>query len=309
MASHGIMFHHFHDKKKHIKEQGSITSDDFENMLDFYSERHNILNADEYLFRVLNSSLKPQDVCITFDDNLLCQYDIAIPILNERNITAFYFAYSSPLVGSLEKLEIYRHFRSSMFEQIDDFYKSFFKILDDNKLNLQINEDICRQFNPETYLSEFSFYSLADRKFRYYRDIVLGVEKYYWIMDEMIHKNNYNMKENAKILWCGEAQLKAMSNVGHIIGLHSHTHPTRMCDFNYDIQYKEYQKNKDILEQCIGAKVMTASYPCGSVNQDTIPIMKALDIKIAFKERILPVESQYMLAREDHSNIMKEMGK
>lgn len=307
MASHGIMYHHFHDNIKHIKEQGSITGKDLENMLDYYSERYNIINADEYLYKVINDNLTTKDVCLTFDDNLLCQYDIAIPILNKRKITAFYFAYSSPLIGKLEKLEIYRHFRHLMFKNIEDFYNAFFLIIEDNISKLNISKELCKKFNPDVYLIEYKFYSLLDRKFRYYRDIVLGTEKYYKLMDTMIHLYNYDVNENANLLWCKDSQLRDMANMGHIIGLHSHSHPTRMCDKTYQEQYKEYQENKAILEDCIKTKIIAASYPCGSMNQDTIPIMKDLGIKIAFKERMLPLESYYMLAREDHSNIMKEM--
>ena len=44
-GTHGMMFHHFHDKKKHIVEQGSISKKDFERMLDFYAERFNLIGA------------------------------------------------------------------------------------------------------------------------------------------------------------------------------------------------------------------------------------------------------------------------
>ncbi len=32
---HGIMFHHFHDNKIHLKSQGSIDKDDFYKMINF----------------------------------------------------------------------------------------------------------------------------------------------------------------------------------------------------------------------------------------------------------------------------------
>ena len=42
---HGIMFHHFHDEKNHKKGQGSISKDDFYDLINFIG-RKNILNAD-----------------------------------------------------------------------------------------------------------------------------------------------------------------------------------------------------------------------------------------------------------------------
>ena len=45
---HGVMFHHFHDKKKHIKSQGSIDAKDLTKIIKLIG-RKNILNADEFL--------------------------------------------------------------------------------------------------------------------------------------------------------------------------------------------------------------------------------------------------------------------
>jgi hypothetical protein len=44
---HGIMFHHFHDDGIHSKSQGSISKDDFYNIIKFIG-RKNILNADDF---------------------------------------------------------------------------------------------------------------------------------------------------------------------------------------------------------------------------------------------------------------------
>ena len=309
MGTHGMMFHHFHDNKKHIVEQGSISEEDFENILDYYAERYNLIGADEYYDKALHDDLQDKDVCVTFDDNLLCQYDIAIPILNKRNLSAFFFVYTSPLQGTVEKLEIYRHFRYLMFTDIDEFYKAFFTVYEDKKKELNIDISIENKFDADNYLTQYSFYSLNDRKSRYYRDDVLGQLLYYKIMDFMLEEYNYDINQHSKILWCGAKELRDISNHGHIVGLHSHTHPTRLCELNYNGQLNEYSTCKEILESCLDKKVISASYPCGSVNADTEQIMKALGIKIAFQEIMMPYKSNLMIPREDHSNIIREIKK
>ena len=45
------------------------------------------------------------------------------------------------------------------------------------------------------------------------------------------------------------ADIKKISNKGHIIGLHSHSHPTRIDKLDYKSQYIEYTKSKKILEK------------------------------------------------------------
>ena len=41
------MFHHFHDDGIHLKSQGSISKDDFKNLINFIG-RKNILSADDF---------------------------------------------------------------------------------------------------------------------------------------------------------------------------------------------------------------------------------------------------------------------
>ena len=306
-GTHGMMFHHFHYKKKHIVEQGSISKKDFERMLDFYAERFNLIGADEYYYKAFHDKLSDKDVCVTFDDNLLCQYDIAIPVLNKRNLSAFFFVYTSPILGKAEKLEIYRHFRHLMFADVDEFYEAFFAIYEKRKGTFNIDVSLENEFDADNYLAEYNFYTLNDRKFRYYRDEVLGQVQYYKIMDFMLEEYNYDANLYSNVLWCGNKELRDISNHGHIVGLHSHTHPTCLCEFDYNDQLKEYTICKEILENCLGKKVRTASYPCGSINSDTELIMKKLEVEIAFKEIMIPYKSKLMIPREDHSNILKEM--
>ena len=52
-----------------------------------------ILNADEWIEKSKNKRLSNKDLCITFDDNLKSQYDIAIPVLKKYNLKAFFFIY------------------------------------------------------------------------------------------------------------------------------------------------------------------------------------------------------------------------
>ena len=106
--AHGIMFHHFYDNDKHIKVQGAINSEDFRKIIYYLKENYNLMSADEWKLKTINDELEDKDICITFDDNLLCQFEIALPVLKEFDLKAFWFIYSSPLTGVIEKLELYK---------------------------------------------------------------------------------------------------------------------------------------------------------------------------------------------------------
>ena len=90
---HGIMFHQFHDNNLHKKSDGSIDKDDFYKIIK-YIGRENILNADDFFNRFRQNKLDSKKVCFTFDDSIKCQYDIALPILEEFKIKSFFLSSS-----------------------------------------------------------------------------------------------------------------------------------------------------------------------------------------------------------------------
>jgi len=307
VAAHGIMFHHFHDNKKHIIEQGSISSETFIQLLDFYSKRYHIISAKKFYEKSLSDSLEEKDVCLTFDDGLLCQYDIAYPIMEARGLTAFWFIYTSPLNGIMERLEIYRHFRFSKFADIEDFYEAFFKIAKREYNNVSKKLD---EFDPNEYAKDFQFYTPNDKRFRFLRDDVLGEEKYNNLMNNMIKEYNYDINENSKLLWLNSNHIKKLHDTGHIIGLHSYSHPTVMTNKTIDEQCEEYGKNKQQLEHIIGENITAVSYPCNSYNDDTLKCMEEFGIKIGFRANMANVcleNKKLEYPREDHANILRQM--
>lgn len=305
--AHGIMYHHFHDEQKHIVGQGSISAATFNDMLDFYGKSHNIISAEEFLQKSEAGTLSPTDVCLTFDDGLLCQYDVAYPVLKDRGLTAFWFIYTSPLDGVIEKIELYRHFRFATFSDIEEFYSAFFSIVSENNTEAM---DAMRFYNPNEYLKDFPFYTPNDKRFRYMRDIALGETKYNMIMDRMIETYQYDIEKNSKLLWLNRDHITDLHQQGHIIGLHSYSHPTVMKKRNYLEQLDEYTTNKKQLENVITEKIVAVSYPCNSYNTDTLECMRKLGIKIGFRANMVDIclkESQYEYPREDHANILKAM--
>src|SRR6266550_8962669 len=93
MRPHGIMFHHFWDERgKHPRGQGAISGDELRAMIQFLG-RDRILPAREWMEKAAAGTLREGDLCLTFDDNLRCQWDVARPVLRELGTTAFWFVY------------------------------------------------------------------------------------------------------------------------------------------------------------------------------------------------------------------------
>ena len=84
---------------KNIKKMmEELSKDDFYKIIKFIGKK-NILNASEFFLRLKEKSLKSNHVCITFDDALKSQFDIAMPVLQDLNIKCYYFVYSSLFTG------------------------------------------------------------------------------------------------------------------------------------------------------------------------------------------------------------------
>lgn len=81
--THGVMFHHFYNEK-HSAGQGSISSEQFSSMLDWLEDRYSILSPAEYPRKLVAGTLSGTDICLAFDDALLCQSGIAAPIMKKE---------------------------------------------------------------------------------------------------------------------------------------------------------------------------------------------------------------------------------
>ena len=312
---HGIMFHHFHDNKEHKKSQGSISKKNFLKILN-YIGRKNILDADVFLERLKNKTLRKNNVCLTFDDGLKSQFDIIFPILKKIKIKAFFFIYSSIFDNKPDPLEIFRYFRMNCFKNVNHFYRFFFDYCV-NKKNIKISE--IYKFEKKKIIEIkkiFPFYSLDDIFFRIVRDKYLKKKKYQKIMFNLMKLKNFNYRKIIKKLYISELELQKLNKNNHLIGLHSHSHPTKFENLPYNSQMKEYKKNKKILFNKIkkSKNIISMSHPCGSYNLNTKKILKKMDIEIGFRSNLKfgpnlkkINNSNYEIAREDHANILKSI--
>lgn len=301
-----IMFHHFHGKK-HPISQGSISGENFEEMIDWLASRKNLISSSAYLRKFENSALRQDDICLSFDDSLLSQAEIAVPILNKRDIQAFFFIYSSPFVGNPDPLEIYRHFRTVEFSHIDQFYSEFFQETETEFPDL-VNAGL-KDYDSTSYLSTFTFYTKNDKWFRFLRDQVLGKERYDQIMGTLMKHHNFDRLKASSKLWMNNTHLENLRDSGHTVGLHSYSHPTMIHKMPMEQQEKEYVQNFEHLYSILGQRPLAMSHPCGNYNNDTLKILKKLGIRIGFRSsaNITSIRSPLEVPRDDCTNIKKQM--
>ena len=116
-----------------------------------------------------------------------------------------------------------------------------------------------------------------------------------------------------KKIYISPFEINNLYKNNHIIGLHSHNHPTNINILSKRDQLKEYRQNINSLTKIIksSVKLSSMSHPCGIYNFNSINILKKLNVKIGFRSNMKTDnkinKSNYEIAREDHSNILKEM--
>jgi len=311
---HGIMFHHFHDNGIHTKSPGSIDKDDFYKMINFIG-RNNILDADVFYEKFKNNTLKSNQVCLTFDDALKCQIDIALPILEELKIKSLFFVYTSIFEGNPDNLEIFRYFRANYFNSISKFYDEFYKVLDkDLNSFFEMNKK-----KIDIKKKKYNFYSYEDIKFRLVRDIFLSKDDYEKHMFLMLKEFKVDIENQKSKLFFDEKDLIKLDGLGHIIGLHSHNHPTKIENLSYSEQKLEYSTNLNNLIKILKKSsnfIKFSSHPCGSYDKNSLKVLKDLGIDIAFKDSMTVDyemgmnsinNSSLEIARQDHVEIVKMM--
>jgi peptidoglycan/xylan/chitin deacetylase (PgdA/CDA1 family) len=305
MRPHGVMFHHFHDHQ-HPVGQGSISAQQLENLI-LHIGPEQILPARQWMHDAIAGRLRPNQLCLTFDDNLRCQYDVAVPVLRRFGLTAFFFVYTSVLQGNIERLEVYRHFRTTRFTDVDDFYASFFVTAHELGWG-SIIDTALHGFKAKAYLAGFPFYSDNDRRFRFVRDEVLGPDRYGAVMDRMLRDAQVDVRQVASQLWMTEQHVRELHAQGNVIGLHSHTHPTRLDHLEREAQRYEYRENHQHLHTMLSEKPLAMSHPCNAYDNRTLDVLRGLGIKLGFRANMaLRRASELEYPREDHTNLVRQL--
>lgn len=82
--------------------------------------------------------------------------------------------------------------------------------------------------------------------------------------------------------FAGPAQLRAIADAGHVVGSHSHTHPTEISRLDARALDAEWKQSVDCLRQWLGRDVVVASVPGGFYSQAVARSAAAAGIRFLF---------------------------
>ena len=308
-SAFGIMFHHFHGEN-HPAGQGSISADDLDQMIAWLKKNYEILNIEEFFQKALAGKLTTKETCLTFDDSLLCQYEIALPVIESHGLTALFNVYSSAFSGKPDPLEVYRYFRSVSYKNFDDFFDDFF-IMIKERFSSNYAKGMSRFSREREIYDGFPFYTENDKTFRFFRDKILGPSDYNLIMIDLMNQKMFDTSEVPTKVFMTVPQLEQLNRKGHTLGLHSDTHPTQMQSLSKEAQVREYTRNYDFLRNITGTGARMVAHPCGQYSDTTLEILHQLKVDVGFRDNlnVSYAKSLLEIPREDHSNILKNMVK
>ena len=300
------MFHHFRGENQ-PKAQGSISAEQFGQIIDLVQSTSTILNSSEYLHLAQQNLLQDNHTCLTFDDALQSQIKVAVPVLDSLNLKGFFFVYSSAFLGNPDPLEIYRYFRNNYYTDFDPFFADFMSIAQ-QQFGEQIKPSL-QGFQPSTYLANAPYYSDNERTFRFLRDNVFVDNQYDSIMNMLMSERKFNPNDVMDELFMTTADIQMLQRNGHEVGLHSHGHPTTMHKLSKQIQQIEYQTNYDFMKKTLGVNPQTMSHPNGNYSADTLDILREIGISLGFRATMSPpiAPSVLEIPREDHSNLLAKL--
>ena len=275
-------------------------------MIEFLGSK-SILPAREWLALAIRDGLGENDLCLTFDDSLRCQYDVALPVLEDYGLTGFWFVYSSVFEGRVDSFEVYRYYRTTQFDSINRFYESFFEMVDGGLYGREVREAL-DGFDPPSHMPDFPFYTSEDRTFRYVRDRVLGDSRYREIMDAMVSASPLDIEALRSVLWIDDSCLKELDRKGHVVGLYSYSHPMDITELSREEQREEFNRNFRHLNSVLGKVPVAMSHPCNEYNHATLEILGELGIRLGFRANTAKPESDLLeMPREDHTNVLRRM--
>jgi len=306
---HGLMFHRFCRLKSQKSGISTLNKSNFEKIINFVG-RDRILNPNEWIQKIKNRKLENHHLCITFDDGLKSQIDVALPILNKFKIKAFWFLHSRIFFNNYDKNEIFSILILKKFKKLENFANKFINFCKLNS-NFFKTKGFNDYFKKESKL--YKFYSNSEHKYRYLRNVCFSKRKFEFLMENFCITYNLNINKFSKNIWMNKKNIINLSKSGHMIGMHSFSHPFKMSNLSKPEQEIEYKKNYSCIKSISKKKIVSMSHPLNSYNRTTLKILRKMGIICGFRanfqiDDIKKINPSYLeLAREDSANLLQEI--
>lgn len=279
-----VNYHYIDDETKYTRGIYPVSPLRLRSQLQELKKIFTFISQQDLLDALEGKKPLPEYSClITFDDALRCQYEKALPILDEMAVPALFFVNSAPL---LEKCPLFVHqihwCRALLSpEEFLEKFKEYYKKLSGQSLDLttlNMTSEMIKGYYPydtpsEGYLKYLLTRPTIERKLR--ENIISA------IFGNLVKDS----AEFCKNFYLTEGQIKELHK-RFSLGLHTATHQPLSSLSGEDLKREIGGNLKDLLK-IVGASsgICSISYPYGtsdSVSRKVLDEVKKTGLRLGF---------------------------
>ena len=242
----------------------------FRHQIEEISKHFSFISQEDISLAVEKKKKLPEMAClITFDDGLRCQYELALPILDDLNVPAIFFINTLPYTEERACFpHILQYLRSvippeELLKNISEEYKVTTK----NTLPLlpEYREGATRQYKHD---------SKEVAHLKYLMNHVLDVELSNKIVKKLLFSLISSEKHFCDNLYMAQDHIRQLGDRRYL-GLHSHKHRPLSRMGPREI-LEDLVVNQQVLMEMSGINAIQAiSYPFGSQEAVSLPVIDA----------------------------------
>jgi len=304
-----LMYHRIAEPVSDVWEI-SVSPEKFKAHLKVLKQIGNIVPLQQLADQVNKQSLKKNQICITFDDGYIDNFEVAKPLLEKYNLPATFFISSGNLGtenefwwDELEHIILFSPqlpylFSCTILTETIEANIEAESILDKPTQEKHYNWKACSEAPPTQ--RAMLFY----RIWQQLRPLTFDQQQMY------LHqiRNWADVPPSTRIpyqMMPVDGLKKLAGNNLFTIGVHTITHPALAYQTPL-FQEQEIVGNRHFLEKTTGQKINLLAYPYGNYNSKTIEIVAATGLSVAFtteEENIHSRSNKYGLGRFQVKNI------
>lgn len=279
-----VNYHYIDDEAKYSRGIYPVSPSRLRSELRELGKVFRFVSQEDVLAAVDGRRPLPEYSClITFDDALLCQYEKALPILDELGIPALFFVNSAPLLEKWPLMVHQIHWCRATLppEEFLEQFKKSYKELSGKPLDLtalNMTDEKIKEYYPydapaEGYLKYLLTRPILEKKLR---------ERVVSSIFSGLVKDAADFCEN---FYLTPAQVKEFYQRSSL-GLHTSTHQPMGSFSKEELRYEIGGNLKDLLK-IAGASggIYSISYPYGtsdSVSEKVLDEVRATGLKLGF---------------------------
>ena len=250
-----VTFHYIRNTENSIYPGiHGVSPSRLDTQLEYLCKNFNVIKPTE-LKGISKSDSKEKYCLITFDDGLMEQYEVALPILEKHNLKGLFFVNGINLhTSSVSEVHKVHYIRS--ITSPTEFSNRLAEEIDRSRIEIPLARD---EFKPPEGQNAYDSVDVQYTKYLLFH--VLSGKDRSLVVDKLYAGQGIDENEHSKRLYMGSKELIELSE-DSCLGSHGWEHDVKNRD-NLEETLEDFEKNQLYLSELTGEKVECISYPYG----------------------------------------------